>query len=133
MRAERVQSGYSLIEALVALTVLALTLTVLMRIFGGGLRNIDLAAQYTDAVVIAEAQLAAVGTLVPVVPGTSDGEHADRYHWTRTIAEYPSADLIADAATSDWTAYRVVVDVEWQNLSRTRTVQLATLKLGPRR
>jgi len=132
MRIERIQSGYSLIEVLVAMTVLALTLTVLMRIFGGGLRNIDLATQYTDAIVIAEAQLAAVGPLIPVTPGTSDGEEADRYHWTRTIAEYPSAELIADETASDWTAYRVVVDVEWQNLSRTRTVQLATLKLGPR-
>lgn len=132
MTVERPQSGYSLIEVLVALTVLALTLTVLMRIFGGGLRNVDLAGQYTDAIAIAEAQLAAVGPLVPVAAGTSRGEFADRFHWTRTIDEYSSASLIVDQAATDLTAYRVVVDVEWRNLERPRHVQLATLKLGLR-
>jgi len=49
--------GYSLIEVLVAFTILALTLTVLFRIFSGGLRNVDAAADYAMAVLVAEGKL----------------------------------------------------------------------------
>ena len=53
------QSGYTLIEVLVAFMILALALTVLMRIFSGGLRNVSVSSDYAVATLIAESRLAA--------------------------------------------------------------------------
>ena len=61
MRSERRSGGYTLIEVLVAFMIMAMALTVLLRIFSGGVRNIDVSSDYARAVLIAESQLAATG------------------------------------------------------------------------
>ena len=63
------QGGYSLIEVLVAFVILAMALTVLLRIFSGGLRNVDAATDYAQAVVIANAQMNSPGSIEPLQPG----------------------------------------------------------------
>ena len=50
--------GFSLIEMLVALVVLSLSLTVLYQAAIGSTRNVRVAAEYTDAVMLAESMLA---------------------------------------------------------------------------
>lgn len=50
--------GFSLIEMLVALVVLSLSLGVLYQAATGATRNVRVAAEYTDAVMLAESVLA---------------------------------------------------------------------------
>ena len=50
--------GFSLIEMLVALVVLSLSLGVLYQAATGATRNVRVAAEYTDAVMLAESMLA---------------------------------------------------------------------------
>ena len=50
--------GFSLIEMLVALVVLSLSLSVLYQAVMGATRNVRVAAEYTDAVMLAESMLA---------------------------------------------------------------------------
>jgi general secretion pathway protein I len=50
--------GFSLIEMLVALVVLSLSLGVLYQAATGAIRNVRVAAEYTDAVMLAESVLA---------------------------------------------------------------------------
>ena len=50
--------GFSLIEMLVALVVLSLSLGVLYQAATGATRNVRVAAEYTDAVMVAESVLA---------------------------------------------------------------------------
>jgi len=49
--------GFSLIEMLVALVVLSLSLGVLYQAATGATRNVRIAAEYTDAVMLAESML----------------------------------------------------------------------------
>jgi len=64
MRAKH-QQGFSLIEILVAFVILAMSLTVIFRIFSGGLRNVALSEDYAQAVLVAESQLSAIGVSEP--------------------------------------------------------------------
>jgi len=119
--------GYTLIEVLVAFTILALALTVLFRIFSTGIGNVDVAAQYTQAVLVAEARLDALGLSEPLEPGRTEGVAADRFAWTRTIT---AVDLGLEADPGGQVrAYRVQVAVEWPATSGPRRIEFATVRL----
>lgn len=94
---KRASAGFSLIEVLVAFVILALTLSVIMRIFSGGLRNVALAEDYSRAALLAESRLAEVS--VQPLEGEAGGEFDGKYRWRSTVrpwvddAGVPSADL----------------------------------------
>ena len=76
MPASQRQRGFTLIEILVAFMVLTLVLTVVFRIFSGGLRNVELSSDYTRAVLVAESQLTAAGITAPLEIGETSGDCA---------------------------------------------------------
>ncbi len=122
-------AGYTLIEVLVAFVILSLALTVLLRIFSGGLRSVSLSSQYAHAILVAEAQLASADTPAALVPGTTTGTDGEAFHWTRRVSDYrPGPAREAGAALVS--AYQVEVDVEWRQAGKTRTVSLSGLRLG---
>ena len=53
--------GYTLVEVLVAFMIMALALTVLLRIFASGVRNVSVSSEYAQAVLIGESRLATAG------------------------------------------------------------------------
>jgi general secretion pathway protein I len=124
--------AYTLIEVLVALMILALSLSVIFRIFGGGLHKIAVASEYSRAIMTAESVLAATGTMEILQPGESGGNLFDKYRWVRTISPYqavgePSYDNLP------LRIYRVSVVVDWPGARGNRSIVLSTLKLEPRR
>ena len=122
------QSGYTLIEVLVAFMILALALTVLMRIFSGGLRNVSVSSDYAIATLIAESRLAAAGIDVPLRPGETSGTEGERFEWTVSVQDYqPWPGYLSAAKGVD--AYRVTVTVEWPHGDNTRSVGLSTVRL----
>ena len=121
------QSGYSLIEVLVAFVILSLTLGIMFRVFSAGLRNIDTASDYTEAVVIAESKLASPGVIEPLAAGQQEGTAAERYGWIRTISPFDSRPgQLSDPAVM---AYRIDVSVRWSKFGAERKVQLSTIRL----
>jgi general secretion pathway protein I len=122
------QSGYTLIEVLVAFVILALALTVLLRIFSGGLRNVSVSSDYATATLIAESRLAATGIDVPLRPGETSGTEGERFEWTVSVQDYKPWPGYR-SATKGVDAYRVTVTVEWPNGDNTRSVGLSTVRL----
>ncbi len=128
----RHSAGYTLIEVLVAMTILALSLGVLLQIFAGGLRNISVSGDYARAVLIAETHLDSAGASSVLSPGSSTGITEQKFRWTQTVEDYsfysdpklnPKLDPIIRA-------YTVTVDVEWPHADRVRRVTLKGIKLG---
>ena len=122
------QTGYTLIEVLVAFMILALALTVLMRIFSGGLRNVSVSSDYAVATLIAESRLAATGVDVPLRPGETSGTEGERFEWTVSVQDYQPWPGYRSAAKGV-DAYRVTVTVEWPHGDNTRRVGLSTVRL----
>ena len=122
------QSGYTLIEVLVAFVILAMALTVILRIFSGGVRNVAVSSDYAKAVLIAESRLATAGIDGMLAPGELSGTEAGRFQWTRLVTNYqPTPDYSTNANGSR--AYHVAVTVSWPNGDRERRIELATVKL----
>jgi general secretion pathway protein I len=122
------QSGYTLIEVLVAFMILALALTVLLRIFSGGLRNVSVSSDYAIATLIAESRLAGAGIDVPLRPGETSGTEGERFEWTVSVQDYQPWPGYRSAAKG-LDAYRVTVTVEWPHGDNTRSVGLSTVRL----
>lgn len=128
MRGRIYTRGYTLIEVLVAFTILALTLTVLLRIFSGGLRNVSASSDYAYAVLIAESQLAATGLNSALSPGVAEGTADKRFQWTRTISAYSPFPGYAASAKSI-PAYYISVTVEWPHGNGSRSIDIGTVRL----
>jgi general secretion pathway protein I len=121
---ERVARGFTLVEVLVALAILALTFTFAYHAMSGGLGRLADDSRSERAVLLAHSQLARVGQDIALIDGETDGRAADGFSWQIRITPY-------GRAVGGLAGHRVVVDVAWKNGEQVRRVQLETMRLGP--
>ena len=129
MRVKTRISGYTLIEVLVAFMILALALTVLLRIFSSGLRNVSVSSEYAQAVLVAETQLAMAGITTGLQPGETHGSDGGKFNWTRVVTNYEPFTVDYERS-SEVPAYYITVTVEWPHAGRVRQVNLSSVRLG---
>jgi general secretion pathway protein I len=122
------QQGFTLIEILVAFMILTLALTVIFRIFSGGLRNLELSTDYTRAALVAESQLAAAGVTIPLEPGETRGELGDSFSWQRIIEAYQPWEKEKELSAT-MQGYRVTVNVDWERAGQKRRLSLSSIRL----
>lgn len=77
----RRHKGFSLLEILVAFAIMAVALTMVLRIFGSGVNAAVVSEEYTLAVQIAESLMARMGVETPLQTGEYSGTEADKYDW----------------------------------------------------
>ncbi|MEE9395456.1 MAG: prepilin-type N-terminal cleavage/methylation domain-containing protein [Methylococcales bacterium] len=122
--------GFSLIEVLVAFAILALSLGVLMRIFGGGVKMAVISEDYSRAVMLAESNLSAVGIEEALEESVVEGDSEEKYHWTLSITQYQTEDEEIDLDKMSVKPYLIESRVEWGQEDRIRSVVLNTLRLS---
>ena len=127
-------AGFSLLEILVAFTLMALIVAVLMRVFSGGLQGAGLAEDYARATSLAESKLAGIGSETPLKPGEISGTEAGKYRWKIAMQGY---DDKAASAAPPQTLMRVqlmevAVSVAWSDYGKDRQVDMTTLVLAPK-
>src|SRR5690606_30987085 len=93
------QHGYTLIEVLVAFSVLALALTFLLGTLSGATRQVRWSSDAGRAALHAQSLLADVGVGEALQPGGDEGELEDgRYRWQLEVAPYTDPLLPGNAA-----------------------------------
>ena len=118
-------AGFTLLEVLVAFTILALMLTVLLRIFSEGFRGMSAAEVHAAAALHAQAALASVGAEIPVAVGDWAGER-DGFLWRVSIDLYQEPALTT--AQRSFPLYRVLASAE--HASGAGAVTLSGLRAG---
>ena len=124
----RGEGGISLLEVLVAFVILALSVTVLFRIFTSGATNVVVSQQYVDAMQLAESKLSMTGVTTDLTPVIDSGETDNGYTWTLAVEPFSFYEE-AEQEQYPVTAYKVTVQVNWVELGHQRQVQLDSIKL----
>jgi type II secretion system protein I len=118
----RGHDGFTLLEVLVAMAILGLAVTTMMRLSSQSLRLLHLSGEHQRAMLLAD-------QLVRRTPADAEGVQSGEegaYAWERRVAVVPVAkELIPPGATSAPQLRSVSVAVRW---GKSRSVQLVTLR-----
>jgi len=132
------ESGFSLLEVLVAFVILSLVATALFRLFGGALGNAGAASEWSRALLVAQTRLAVAASTLPLRESADQGSETDgRIRWETKVAPYTPPNTTDDLERASEALparlYRVSVDVRFpSDNGRDRIVSLSTLKLAAR-
>lgn len=128
----RRQSGFSLLEILVAFSVLALSLGVLLNIFSTAMRGVGLGEEYSKAASLLDGRLAALGSEIPVESGSQSGSAGDgegqEYRWQITLNPFGEIDQFQ--ALGELELFQIDVEVTWETGGRQRRIAVSTLRLA---
>ena len=134
MATRRRESGFTLIEVVVAFVLLALVLSVSFEIFSTGMARASDLDDRARALVVAQSRLAATGAEEALKEGVANGETEDRrFQWTTTVRRADDASLSADgkAPSGAYALYRIDVRVAWRGAdTREHAMSLSTLQVG---
>ena len=124
------QKGFSLLEILIAFSILAISLGILLKIFSAGINTAVVAEDYTAAVQIAESLMAKTGLESPLQAGEDSGTENDKYEWQVLVTPYLFNPDNLDEMTITTTLFKVKVIVNWDiEKTKSRQIELTTLKL----
>lgn len=121
--------GFTLMEIMVSVLVLAIALTVIMQLLAGGLRSEKLSEDYLKAVVCARSGMESIMLKKALAAKTLTGTCEGGYHWQAVITL--DADLGKEPSWSDQVPFRIDLEVPWQSGRAARSFRLASLQLAP--
>jgi general secretion pathway protein I len=121
--------GFTLIEVLVAFSILSLSLSVMFAILSSGSRTTQISDEYSRAVVLAESKLDELGVSFPLHDGASQGSFDSFYHWDLRMDKRLRRET---SFTGDpgWNLFDVTLRVWWQSAGQERDIVLSTLRLA---
>ncbi len=119
MRPRCVSEGMTLIEVLVAFLILAMTMSVVLRINSSAIRNHQVASDYLEAVSIADARMQQMSVEVRGAEARQEGEEAGGYRWFYDRYPNPNGWDEKQLAISA-TAYEERFEIRWDSTAGER-------------
>jgi len=121
--------GFSLLEVLVAFSILALSLGVLYQIYNKGTHATILGKEYARATIIAQSKLDAINAEESPETSNRQGTYNNKYQWEVMVQPlaYESESYTKLAVT----LHKIDVEVIWKSLGKQRSIKLNSLKLFP--
>ena len=130
------QKGFTLLEILLAISILGVALTVIMQQFSAGLRIGQASKTYTTATVYAKQKLEEFQLVEKMEEGEEVGDFDDGYTWKVSVLPYE--DYMEEAVESGedeelfehlpLEMYRLESVVYWMEGEKEKSVSLVTLK-----
>lgn len=115
------QRGFSLLELLVAFSIMAISLGLLYRVAGGSLRSVSDVSQHQQATWLAESLLAS--RQVVRADGWNESGESGGYNWQVRSSPYPTG-LNGPKAIP---LHEIQVEISWPMGARTGRLQAVTL------
>lgn len=123
------RAGFTLVEVIVAIAILSVGLSVLLSTIGNALRQTGQAEKMAEAASLAQALLARLGPEIPIGERQEAGQFKNGFRWRLSSQGFGGAN---DRQQWPLSAYRVSIDVLWEDGIRERSFTLTTLRLAPK-
>lgn len=120
------ERGFTLVEALVSLTMVTLVLVGLMQIFGTGFRSIRVTEFDTAAIELAASQLVRASSEIPLRAGEQRGSTPDGLAWSIVIEP-----RLREPAEGEREAFWITSQVHWRSSAflAAQSVSLRSLRI----
>lgn len=114
--------GFTLIEVIVAMTIIAVSMTLVMQLFSSGLRVSRRSCDYTRAVVHAKGIMEEIA----VKPEQGSGEFEDGFRWRSEVE--PFGEPNENVGEEPVNLMKIKVTVEWDDSKkRQKSIDLVSL------
>ena len=127
------QKGFTLLEILLAISILGVSLTIIMQQFSAGLRIAHTSKTYTTAISYAKQKLEEFQLQQEIQETEESGDFDDGYSWRVTIVPYE--DYLEEEGEDEdlfellpLEMYRLDSVVSWMEGDKEKSVLLSTLK-----
>ena len=126
------QRGFSLLEILIAFSILAVSLGILLKIFSTGITTAQVADNYTMAAQIANNLMAKTGVETPLKISEELGVENNFYHWRVRVNSQTFVSPELDLRALPVELFNINVLVWWGDDEKTddRVLELNTMKLA---
>jgi general secretion pathway protein I len=125
------QNGFTLIETLVAMMLLAISFVIIMQLFSGGLKSSRVTSDYIYGIFHAREKMEEILLSDNLTPGTVSGEFDDGYEWRATVF-IPQLEEDDPTPRMPIVAADVSVDVWWRVGDQEKRFGLNTTALVPK-
>lgn len=119
-------SGFALIEILVAVSVLTISLVVIFQLFSGGLKSRQLSEKYARGVFHAREKMNEILLSPDLSEGEIQGEFDDAYEWqaviTRVVTDADEEKNLPVSLMSIW------IRINWREGEKEKSFVIDTLK-----
>ncbi|MFH0731099.1 MAG: prepilin-type N-terminal cleavage/methylation domain-containing protein [Pseudomonadota bacterium] len=122
--------GFTLIETLVAVMILAISMTVIFQLFSGGLKNSLLVGNYTRACFYAREKMEEF-LLLNTPPDVSySGDLENGYKWQVQIDSVVPEDGDQPATNSKVNLQKITVTIHWDEGFKEKQFDISTIKIA---
>lgn len=118
--------GFTLVELLVSLAILAVALAVLFSAISGSLDRTRKGRNEALAASLVQSLLTRAGTERPLAAGESAGVYSNGFRWRLVVRPFGNND---DAKARHVAAFAVQASVSWQEGEQTRSKTLSGLRI----
>jgi type II secretion system protein I len=122
------KAGFTLIEALVAMAIVALLLLPLLRSFSIGMASATRADTVDEATLVAQSAIESVAAGLDLEQAADFARQEGRYQVDGHIRRYDGDG--APSGRAPLVPYEIAVTVSWQDGAQSRSVVLDALRLG---
>ncbi len=121
--------GFTLIEILVAISILGISLVVVLQLFSGALKSARVSDEYTTGIFYAQETMEEILLRTELTPGAEEGDFDHNYRWRAEVLRLEQVE--EEASKLPFDTFQILVDVSWGGVTegKGKHFQLSTLKV----
>jgi len=119
--------GFTLIEILVAISILSISLVVIFQLFSGGLKSSRLSDQYTRGIFRAKEKMEEILLSTDFAEEETEGEFGDLFRWKSSIVRMEQAE--DEEAKLPFNTFNIKVDVMWYEGDKEKHFAISTMNV----